>query len=392
MCIKAVGHDPWCDKYTHHATIRPQPHTHGPLAHPQAPSRQQRSGQPSYDRRRILSTLGMLSSVLGQVQPFSLRSDLHFRQDLRSYRSSVGDLQTSNLNTHDLTILQRQLRSSGQLFQDLTQHSPHVFTCIVDSGCSFSATNTFTDVEPSSIRKLREPINLGGIAGGLSIEYIGKANWETLNDAGDVVSFHEDVLIHPALPDRLLSPQAFLRGRKGQEHFRVFHDRAEWHRDGSRLLTMEYDSSFLPRLILFSKGESISTLKSFTSVLHSSNSNLTALQKIWLRWHYKLGHLSFSHVQSLAIGGLLDTLALGLRHSKTTTHPLCTACQYGKQVRRPDHTTITQVRPDHNRVASLSTNSSLETASSVITSSPVFQVISFTLQVGNLIARSSVVP
>jgi hypothetical protein len=31
----------------------------------------------------------------------------------------------------------------------------------------------------------------------------------------------------------------------------VFRDRAEWHRDGCKLLTMDYDNSFLPRMILF---------------------------------------------------------------------------------------------------------------------------------------------
>jgi len=144
----------------------------------------------------------------------------------------------------------------------MTRNAPHTFTCIVDTGCSHSATNTFSDVDPTSIRILEKPLTLGGIAGGLEIKYIGRAQWETLDDNGNVVPFNEDVLIHPDLPDRLLSPQSFLsRKRDGQKskdldaHFKVFRDRAaEWHRDGCRLLTMEYDNSFLPRMILFSKG------------------------------------------------------------------------------------------------------------------------------------------
>ena len=81
-----------------------------------------------------------------------------------------------------------------------------VFSAIADSGCSYSATNDFSDVEPTSIRKLDTPIALGGIAGDLTIQYIGIANWETLDERGDVVSFREQVLIHPDLPNRLLSP------------------------------------------------------------------------------------------------------------------------------------------------------------------------------------------
>jgi hypothetical protein len=301
---------------------------------------------PTSERRQLLAVMGLISSSLTQVQPFALCADVAFRRDLRCYRSGVGDLQTSALNTKDLSVLHRQLRSSGLVFQELTTNNPHAFTCIVDSGCSHSATNSFADVDPTTIRELNEPIVLGGIAGGLSIKYVGHANWETLDDYGNVVSFNEDVLIHPDLPDRLLSPQAFLRGQnprggKSQNHFSVFHDRAEWHHNGAKLLTMDYDSSFLPRLVLFSKGETIPTLKAFTSVLHSTNRNLTALQKTWLRWHFKLGHLSFSHVQKLGLGGFLDRQALELQHSKVVDHPQCTACKFGKQTRRPDGTTTT---------------------------------------------------
>ena len=67
-----------------------------------------------------------------------------------------------------------------------------------------------------------------------------------------------------------------------EDHFRVFHDQAEWHIDGRKLLTMKYDTCFLPMLVLFSKGTSMSTLKAMTSVLHMDNRNLTPLQKIWL--------------------------------------------------------------------------------------------------------------
>jgi Reverse transcriptase (RNA-dependent DNA polymerase) len=315
--------------------------------HPTPLPKWQRKRPSNPDRHRLLAVLGLLSRSLTEAQPFALCSDVSFRRDLRSYRGRLGELQTTTLKSKDLSVLQSHLRSSGLLFQELTSNSPHAFTCIVDTGCSHSATNSFTDVDPTTIRELTEPINLGGIAGGLLIKYVGRANWETLDDNGNVVSFHEEVLIHPDLPDRLLSPQAFLRGQNNprgntQDHFQVFHDRAEWHHNGAKLLTMDYDSSFLPRLILFSKGATIPTLKAFTaSVLQDSNRNLTSLQKLWLRWHIKLGHLSFSHVQKLGIGGWLDQFALGLQRSKVLDHPHCSACKFGKQTRRPDSTTTT---------------------------------------------------
>ena len=68
------------------------------------------------ERHHLLTFLTMMSTTLTQVQPFSLCSDLAFRQDLRAYRSAIGTLETSSMNTKDLQILQQQLRSTGHLF------------------------------------------------------------------------------------------------------------------------------------------------------------------------------------------------------------------------------------------------------------------------------------
>ena len=82
-------------------------------------------------------------------------------------------------------------------------------------------------------------------------------------------------------------------------------------------------------------------------ILDSTNQNLTPLQKIWLRWHTKLGHIGFAHVQKLGVGGYLDKLALGLLRCTGNSHPVCTACQYGKQTRTHDHTTTTTKDPEN---------------------------------------------
>jgi hypothetical protein len=98
---------------------------------------------------------------------------------------------------------------------------------------------------------------------------------------------------------------------------------------------------------LFPSGQAIPTLKAFhMSVLRDSNKNLTPLQKIWLKLHHKLGHPSFSLVQQLAAGGYFSAPALGLSQLKMTDAPMCEACKYGKQVRRPDDTTTTTKNPD----------------------------------------------
>ena len=130
------------------------------------------------------------------------------------------------------------------------------------------------------------------------------------------------------------------------DHFKVMSDRAEWHMNGQKLFTMAYDGSFLPRVTLFHKDKAETTLKAMHSVLHKENQNLGPKSRIWMKWHVKLGHLSFQHVRKLALGGFLDKLAFGLQRDAVPDQPHCAACQFGKQVRKPDGATITTKNPD----------------------------------------------
>jgi GAG-pre-integrase domain len=197
---------------------------------------------------------------------------------------------------------------------------------------------------------LSKPISLDGIAGGIDIHFIGTAHFETLNLKGDVIPFKLGLLLCDKIPGLLISPQAAFLSKnmsgesvgKFEDHFGIFHDTAEWHKDGAHLFAMRFDSNLLPRITLFCQGKAQPALKAVTSVMHSSNMNLTSCQKIWMQWHVKLGHLEFAHVQKLGLGGFLDKLALELLNRTTITQqPKCAACQFGKQVRIPDGTSTT---------------------------------------------------
>ena len=70
-------------------------------------------------------------------------------------------------------------------------------------------------------------------------------------------------------------------------------------------------------------------------VVSSTNSNLSEAEKELLRWHFKLGHISFTKVQHLMRSGILShtegtrrlhTAADSLRHA-----PKCAACTFAKQ-------------------------------------------------------------
>ena len=102
------------------------------------------------------------------------------------------------------------------------------------------------------------------------------------------------------------------------------------------MLTLPYDSStFLPRLTLFQKGTGQKVLKAMAgTVTQETNQNLTPLRKLWLQWHFKIGHLGFEHVRWLGINGALGPQAQKIRQDDPSV-PKCGACQLGKQHRRP---------------------------------------------------------
>jgi len=106
-----------------------------------------------------------------------------------------------------------------------------------------------------------------------------------------------------------------------------------------KLITLGFDQSYLPRLTLFTAGKAVTTLEALNATVHQSNQNLSPLKKLWLGWHIKLGHIGFSHVQKLALGGFLNRLSLGLLRTTVPDYPRCASCQYGKQKQAPDPTT-----------------------------------------------------
>ena len=84
-------------------------------------------------------------------------------------------------------------------------------------------------------------------------------------------------------------------------------------------------------------------------VVSPMNYNIPESEKELLRWHYRLGHMSFKRIQFVMRSGVLATSPT-LRHlhsvcSKIIKPPMCAACQYAKAKQRPTpgvKTTIVQ--------------------------------------------------
>ena len=299
---------------------------------PKRPSSRKTRNAPQVGARSLAMFLSVFCNLSG-VAPFSLASQKNLTQRLRKFRSFQGELQSNKLPKLELEQLQLQLKSSSDVMTTYAETAlganvQDMLSAVIDSGCSFTTFNTFKWVDKSSIRRLAKPIRIDGIAGGLDIEYFGVANLEVLLPNGKVQPFPLPGLIHESLPQVLISPQAFLKANHAQDktiynpttyiemaessspsdyepHFRIFHNRSEWHKDGQKLLDLDYDSSFLPRITLFRQGTALNTTKSLFSAFQSeaeqgappltlpNNRNLSVYKNLLLLWHAKLGHMEW---------------------------------------------------------------------------------------------------
>ena len=79
-------------------------------------------------------------------------------------------------------------------------------------------------------------------------------------------------------------------------------------------------------------------LNATITAVNDMNFNLTEPEKELLRWHYRLGHMSFKKIQFLLRTGVLTRgdSKRRLHHAACNiqTPPNCAACQYGKQHQR----------------------------------------------------------
>jgi hypothetical protein len=316
------------------------------LPHKRPRRRHPDSMVPTQTQMLLLTAFSALNS--SESPTFQLTSELKLYSKLRKFRGYQGMLDTTRVPEPDLSALRNVIHLTSQGSHDMNEVVQGSFTAIADSGCSITCTNCSDDFLPGTMEELPSPITLGGIAGGLTVTQCGQVAWETVDDFGNIVSLQTKAFLQEQLPCRLFSPQAFLKhsSQKVDDHFRVYSDRAEVHQNGVKLLTMPFDSSFLPRITMFRRGTAQATLAALNATLvGETNSNISPWTKHWLRWHYKLGHLGFEHVRRLGVAGYLDTKALNLTKSELAAAPKCAACCYGKQARKPDNVNPKSQKP-----------------------------------------------
>jgi hypothetical protein len=167
--------------------------------------------------------------------------------------------------------------------------------------------------------------------------------YELLTDDGKVHVLDTTAYYMPELPCRLFSPQAHFRelvvlgnDPNAKAAFTVKHHQALVTWETSKTTTLNHcEFTHLPRLRVYSAAlNSAKALALKGCVTDEINQNLTNIQKLALRFHFRLGHIGFQHVQGLGRQGTLGPEGVKLGKASLSISK-CAACQFGKQGRTP---------------------------------------------------------
>ena len=215
-----------------------------------------------------------------------------------------------------------------------------------DSGASVSVSFDRNDFVGPLV-KTTSSTRLNGIANGLKVDYQGHVVWPMQDVNGQLRSIKLPAFLAPGIKQRLLSTTSLLQ-TYNNEKISMDADRLTLSGDPTDLRTRGpvearvNPTNNLPTSLIYSYEATTRQANSFSAevtAVHQANSNLSETEKELLRWHYRLGHLSFRRIQFLMQTGVLarseGTRRVHTAASKLTHPPMCAACQYGKQTRNP---------------------------------------------------------
>ncbi|MGH3624340.1 MAG: hypothetical protein ACRDQ5_21565, partial [Sciscionella sp.] len=247
--------------------------------------------------------------------------------------SSASDLQEEQIL---LRLKDTSLLTEKELFTIRTtlsttsnEREEPSFNIVFDTGATVAVTPNCADF----ISPMTSPPNnlvLRGISSGLPVQGVGTIRWYVVDDNKQMKMIETEAFYVPEIPVRLVSPQSYMSG-KSACNFTIFDNYSIFTWENGSTMTLPYHPrSRLPIAHGYSKEDT--TEKIFACVTEENNQNLTAAQKVLLRWHFRLGHPGFEHVQWLArqrhLGGPAHAIA-------NCERPKCASCQYGSAHRRP---------------------------------------------------------
>ncbi len=181
------------------------------------------------------------------------------------------------------------------------------------------------------MEELSVPVTLKGVAGDITVTQQGTIHFEVINDAGQVSVIEDKAYYHPAIKNRLFSPQRWLQHNDTTgKSFELFKDKGILHlKNGDNISFSLDDTCNMPMLPAFHKAvEVANTLSDPISVVSANNKNLSFNQKLLLKLHFKMGHLGMQKVKWLCLRGIFGIDGMRVA-DKLTDIPKCAACWLG---------------------------------------------------------------
>ena len=242
------------------------------------------------------------------------------------------------------SILERVALLAPSRFRSMID-SNAAFSVIWDSGASVTISPDKRDFvgaisPPSTITKLN------GIAKGLRIEGEGKVHWSFHDSSGKLRTLELPAYYVPKIRVRLLSTTSLLQTYSDEtikvEAHQLTMSGIEGDPNRSPIIALVNPENNLPTSQAYRQPAVLPAaecLNTTISAVNEANFNLSEPEKELLRWHYRLGHMSFQKIQFLMRSGVLTksnhNRKLHQAACSLTQLPKCAACQYGKQHRRP---------------------------------------------------------
>ena len=227
--------------------------------------------------------------------------------------------------------------------EDGVTHSGSQSKVIWDSGATACISNDRThfvgEIQPNTNR-----LKLEGIGSNLPIEGIGHVSWSFEDIHGALRTMRLPAYYVPKATSNLLSINSLLQTYP-DETINITPAKlilsGTSTRDGCTPVHVTIDhSTNLPTCWIHDPHNKSSpqAMNVLLTSVHDDNKNLTPGEKELLRWHQRLGHLSFQQVQFLLNQGVLARSEEQRRLHRTAAQirnpPKCAACLFAKQTRR----------------------------------------------------------
>ncbi len=218
------------------------------------------------------------------------------------------------------------------------------FSVIWDSGASISITPDRKDF----VGPINTPgpiTHLQGIAKGLRIEGQGHVVWAMQDTLGNLRIIKAPAYLVSRIKVRLLSTTSLLQAYPGETITIEAHQLTLGGTSDEvkgQLIARVNPENNLPTSDAHRSSDTpkaVAALNITLNTVHESNLNLTEAEKELLRWHHRLGNLSFRKIQFIMQTGVLSRSelhrSLHTAACRIVNPPKCTACQYAKQHQRP---------------------------------------------------------